>query len=268
MTRLDAMEPDPETDRDAVVMLHSDDATARLAPSAGGRLAQLTVRGRPVLVDGDQASHPMGWGSFPMAPWAGRIRHGRFTFDGAVRDLPINLAPHAIHGTTFERPWTLRHHDGTSAVLDIELGWSFGGRATQSFRLADRSLVMELAVHAEQAAMPAEIGWHPWFVKPDRVGFHPTARYERDHEGIAIDRLVEPGTGPFDDCFVNTEPVVVEIGGTTLTLTSDCDHWVLYDEPEHATCVEPQSGPPDAFTLRPRRLEPGETLRRRFSITW
>ena len=32
-------------------------------------------------------------------------------------------------------------------------------------------------------------------------------------------------------------------------MSSSCDHWVVYDEPEHAVCIEPQSGPPDAFNL-------------------
>jgi aldose 1-epimerase len=44
---------------------------------------------------------------------------------------------------------------------------------------------------------------------------------------------------------------------------------VVYDEPAHATCVEPQSGPPDAFNLgRARDLEPGASLSARFLWEW
>jgi aldose 1-epimerase len=135
--------------------------------------------------------------------------------------------------------------------------------------------VCELAVRADDTPMTAEIGWHPWFVKPDAVDFAPTAIYPRDHEGIAVGPPVEPPPirthpdgGSFDDCFVNTEPVVLQFGDLALTLSSDCDHWVLYDEPEHATCVEPQSGPPDAFNQQPRRLGAGEELRRTFIVSW
>ena len=53
-----------------------------------------------------------------------------------------------------------------------------------------------------------------------------------------------------------------------MRLTSDCRHWVVYDEPAHATCVEPQSGPPDAFNLEPLVLAPGETLQRWFLMEW
>ena len=250
------------------------EAFATVAPSVGGRLAQLEVNGRSLLVSGDHTSHPSMWGSFPMAPWAGRVRHGRFEFRGTVHELRPNLPPHAIHGTTFERPWTVRSTSSDRLELDIELGhergWPLGGSATQVFRMSERALDCELAVQAGETPIIAEIGWHPWFVKPDALEFAPTAIYPRDHEGIAMGPPVEPHLtdGPFDDCFVNREPVVLHVGDLTLTLTSDCDHWVLYDEPEHATCVEPQSGPPDAFNQQPRRLEAGEELRRTFTLSW
>ena len=68
-------------------------------------------------------------------------------------------------------------------------------------------------------------------------------------------------TGPWDDCFVNTEPVALTFDGVDVeTAIRTAPDWVVYDMPAHATCVEPQSGPPDAFNIRPNRLEPGETL--------
>jgi hypothetical protein len=35
---------------------------------------------------------------------------------------------------------------------------------------------------------------------------------------------------------------------------------VVFTEPEHAMCVEPQSGPPDALTIEPRIVTPEEPL--------
>jgi aldose 1-epimerase len=44
---------------------------------------------------------------------------------------------------------------------------------------------------------------------------------------------------------------------------------VVYDKPEHATCVEPQSGPPDAVNLGVATvLEPGEMVQRSMTIAW
>ena len=41
------------------------------------------------------------------------------------------------------------------------------------------------------------------------------------------------------------------------------------DMPDDITCVEPQSGPPDAFNIGgATRLEPGDLLQRHMSIRW
>jgi aldose 1-epimerase len=95
--------------------------------------------------------------------------------------------------------------------------------------------------------------------------------YERDAEHMPSGRIVEPRPGPWDDCFVNTAPVGLRFPGFDVTVTSDCDHWVVFDEPRDATCVEPQSGPPDAFNLAepgPAVLEPGGEHVRTMTIEW
>jgi len=55
-----------------------------------------------------------------------------------------------------------------------------------------------------------------------------------------------------------------------VTISADCDHWVIYDHPADATCVEPQSGPPDAFNLDLpiNVVGPNAPLRRTFTIAW
>jgi len=90
--------------------------------------------------------------------------------------------------------------------------------------------------------------------------------YRRDDDGIAVADLVLVPPGPWDDCFVNDEPVELMLDGLRLRLSSSCRDWVLYDERAHATCIEPQTGPPDAFTIAPRVLPPGGSLRAWFRI--
>ena len=67
------------------------------------------IHGRELLVTEPYAAEvaatrrpdPMSWGCYPMVPWAGRVRRGRFVFADGTYQLPINMAPHAIHGTGF-----------------------------------------------------------------------------------------------------------------------------------------------------------------------
>ena len=284
-------------------------AEAEVDVDAGGRIAQLEVRGQRLLIDPDSAeANPdghrnpdsTGWGCYPMAPWAGRVRNGLFRFLGTEHELPSNhqdgagtdpARRHAIHGTVFHRPWTIDERAANAVTLSCPLGlpgrpveslrnfgWSFGGTARQRIELLDGQLRCDLAIevdhHHDGAAPPflGEVGWHPWFRKPSSITFHPDAMYERDEIGLPTGRLVVPSPGPWDDCFVNTAPVTLHYDDAdavaTLTLSSDCDHWVVYDMPEHATCVEPQSGPPDAFNIRPRLVTATHPLRRTMNIAW
>ncbi len=244
-----------------------------IAPQAGGRVAQIRVDGVEQLAGySEQNAATIAWGCYPMVPWAGRVRGGGFTFAGERRRLEINLGRHAIHGVGFALPWHVDTHSGHRVELSLGLPedaqWPFGGMASQDIEVEDSGVRMTLSVTAGSRAMPAELGWHPWFLKPERLEFAPSAWYPRDADGMATLPLASPPQGPWDDCFLNSAPAVLHSGGRRTTLTSDCDHWVVYDVPERTTCVEPQSGPPDAFNLAPRVLAPGQTLERWFRIAF
>ncbi len=252
-----------------MIELEAGTAYLTIDAEAGGRLVQLEVAGTKLLKD-DRSGGDLTWGSYPMAPWAGRVRHGRFTFDGVEHQLPINLLPHAIHGTTFTMPWEVVDAGRDYCELRCPLTWSFGGTAHQHIALDERGLTCMLSVYAQQQAMPAVVGWHPNFVKPLRTQLDFERMYVRDHEFIAIDQLVEPREHPWDDCFVRpVGPLRMWFPEVTVTVDSDCDHWVVFDMLDDSTAVEPQSGPPDAFTIGgATRLEPGELLQRRMTLAW
>ena len=294
---------------DDVELIASDDereVAVVVAPTAGGRVRQIIVSGVGLLAeptDGDPLS--TGWGSFPMAPWAGRIRNGRFSFLGDDIALELNhqdgdgdgggggtLTPtrpgtngelpgedrdrHAIHGTTFSRPWSVDVVDTARLEMSCDLvgalGWPFAGVARQTITLTPDGVEFAMSVEsADGSVFPASLGWHPWLAKPDRFDFNPSAMYEQDAAGLPTGRLIVPPPAPWDDCFVNHQPIRLHYAreiASTVTLSSPADHWVVYDGPEHATCVEPQTGPPDAPTLRPKVVAPGMPLRIMMRVGW
>jgi aldose 1-epimerase len=245
-----------------------------IAAEAGGRIARISRAGIDWLVGHDSANAAMiAWGCYPMLPWAGRIRHGRFAFAGRQYQLPLNLEGNAIHGVAFGLPWQIRDCEPHRIELSLELPrddrWPFGGVATQHIELANDALHCRLSLQAGEQAMPWPVlGWHPWFIKPDALEFHPEAFYPRDDEGIAVKPVAAPPQGPWDDCFINRAPVAIRRNGTRVRLLSDCSHWVVYDQRAHATCVEPQTGPPDAFNLEPATLAPRASVDAWFAMQW
>lgn len=252
--------------------LEVGDARVRVDPEAGGRIASIEVAGLELLVP--RNDDDLRWGCYPMAPFTGRTRNARFAHRGVEYALPVNFPPHAIHGTTFYRAWR-READ---AAIDIDLGseWPFAGRARQVFTLKPDGLVARLEVHAQDEPFPASLGWHPWFRRelgrgePAELSFRARSMYERDAEGIPSGRLMAPPEGPFDDCFTDLEeePVMRWAGALRVKLSSSADHWVVYDEPAHAICVEPCTGPPNSLNGRPTIVAPDEPLAAEFRIEW
>ena len=235
---------------------------------AGGRLLSLVIDGHEVI--GAASAHTVArltgtaletehdWyrGSFPLAPWAGALRNGEFTFDGVTHQVEKDASGAAQHGVVAERPWAVEEAPSdNAAVLSIEFGpehpgrWPYSGCAVQSFVLTNSELTMRLEVHSFGHRMPAIAGFHPWFRYQLNDGttasitFSPTSRLaDVGGDLTATDDL---GRRPWDEAFVDlTEPPTISwAGGPSLTLESDAPVWVYYEKLPGAFCIEPWTGP-------------------------
>ncbi|HUP84116.1 MAG TPA: hypothetical protein VM143_00490 [Acidimicrobiales bacterium] len=261
--------------------LSSGPARAEIDVEDGCRVVSLSFADGLELIgrDGDAApTSPFHHGAFPMAPFAGRIRHGRFSFAGRTHQLPINFEDHAIHGTVCDRRWAPA---GSEHEWRCDLGapdrWPFAGYALQRVILTDDMLRFELEVHATDQPMPATIGWHPWFRRhvggaSAIVAFDAAQQYRKDDDGIPDGTTSAPvGDEPLDDCFtgLRSTPSITWPGVGTVEVASDTSYLVVYTTPASAVCVEPQTGPPDAPNLGLARIvEPGAPLTAWMELRW
>jgi aldose 1-epimerase len=103
-----------------------------------------------------------------------------------------------------------------------------------------------------------------------RLELDASAMWERGADHIPTGELVVPPPGPWDDCFTELEcaPVLVWPGALELTVETSLQDVVVFDEPSHAICVEPQTGPPDALRLTPVVVEPGLPLVAEATFAW
>jgi aldose 1-epimerase len=259
------------SDHPSRLLIGTDAIRIEIEPSAGGRISQVTCNGVELLIGrGAGTDDPVRWGCYPMVPWAGRVRHGRFELDGITHQLPVGPDGHAMHGVGFTSAWTVTGRTDVAVEMSLQLPtdetWPFGGHSWQRIAVDATTISLELSVTAGDRRFPATIGWHPWFRKPTGIEFHPVTMYRRV-DGIAVDEQIAVPPGPWDDCFVNTRPVVAVVDGIVVELRSDCTDWVVYDETPHATCIEAQSGPPDAFNIRSEVLDSGHTLSRWYTMS-
>ena len=252
------------------ITLTAGDAEVDVLPANGGRVGGLRVAGTELLRQGER------FGCFPMVPWCGRIRDGRFLDGAVVRQMPLNAPPHAIHGTVRDGAWKVARVVGDEAVITYDLvePWPHPGRVTQVVALTGDTLTLTMSVETYDSSFPAQIGWHPWFHrnlggKDVTLDFSPAWQEERGEDQLPTGNRLDPKPGPWDDCFGMP-------GGVDVTLTwperlelkvASREEWVVvYDEQEAAVCVEPQTGPPNGLNTLPRLVTPLEPLEA--STTW
>jgi len=268
---------------DDVVVRRAGAATVTVDPRDGARITSLIVDGHELLHPGSGG----GWtyGSFVMAPWAGRIRDGLVVHDGRALRFPRDPDDgHGLHGLVHSAPWATTGPNSWSielpgvapdADLDVTLedpAWFAPTRIEQHLELHEDRLELLLEVTAG-TPVPATVGWHPWFRRRvagagARIELPAGYMLLRDEEGIATDRRVEIPPQPWDDAFGGlTGPVAVQWGELLrLEIDHDGPTTVVYTGKDHAVCAEPQTGPPDEVNQHPRLAGPNAPVR--LTSTW
>ena len=103
-------------------ILTTESVSARFALESGGRLSSFVLDGKERLIE--ERDGATMWGCFPMVPWAGRVGRGRFVWRDRKVELPLNLPPHALHGTVYDSTWTQCESNHYRANLGPHWPWS------------------------------------------------------------------------------------------------------------------------------------------------
>jgi aldose 1-epimerase len=289
-----------------LITLRAEGAGLVLAPSAGGSVARYWIDDGAAMLNllrpwsAPRPGEPLEAAAFPLVPYSNRIRSGRFSFRGRDVTLPLNRPPerHSIHGHGWQAGWRLvevRAHEAAVEYRHEAGAWPWAYRATQRFVLAASSLSVALALRNESdTAMPAGIGWHPYFLRTPRttVTADVEAIWLTDAEVMpTVLTAPRPGADPtrgvmvdavaLDNCFVGwRRRVVIERpeSGVRLIMTAETplDCLVVYTPADRPFfCAEPVSHVTDAFNLAAagradtgtQILEPGEALRTTITLS-
>ncbi|RZJ40077.1 MAG: aldose 1-epimerase, partial [Brevundimonas sp.] len=178
-----------------MITLRHGDWTMTVLPDLGGAIGSLAFRGQDVLRPTPEGcDQVLMTASFPLAPYANRIDHARFVFEGRKVELTATpgFEPHALHGDAWRAPWTVESQDVASVVLSQshETGaWPWAWTVRQTLTMDDAGLRAEIALtNRSDAPMPAGVGFHPYFLRGPETRLTLAAEKVRVGDDLIPDR--------------------------------------------------------------------------------
>jgi aldose 1-epimerase len=267
-----------------LIQLKFGDYLVCVDPPSGGSVAAFRWRGQDVLRPQTRPG-VLESASFPLVPFCNRITGGCFKFAGRTVSLspnhPCGADEPAMHGFGWILPWKVEARGPAAVALALDFpggAWPWSFRAVQELSLDPDGLLMRLTLtNLADEAMPAGLGFHPYFPRDRATLYHGLHRAELHQNGKlsyadnAIDwwdstpvntRLVDTAyagrVGPLEvtwpDRGLGTQ--VTSSGGL------DCTH-VYVPRGDEFFCVEPVSHLPNrtpsqraAFSMKV--LDPGQ----------
>jgi aldose 1-epimerase len=275
-------------------------------PAAGGSLSRLDLllgskridilrpaRSNPCLI-----APALNMSCFPLVPYAGRLRGGRFDFAGRVITYPLNALPerNSSHGDGFTREWDVIDLDRDRAVLracalaDAPIQYD----CTQTVTVAENRVDITLmARNIESRPIPLECGFHPYFARraQARIRAQLPTHTHWDEELMPVSVGANRLQQQFERGMAAAElPVAAEFGGwngraeiewpsdgltVELQTRPALEHVVVWaPDGEEFFCFEPLSHATDSFNrwrgerslVPPRNLQPDESFEQAISF--
>jgi len=153
--------------------LTAGDYTATVS-AVGGALVSLRFGGRDLVLALDGEAYPLPkYRGAVLAPWPNRVGDGRYRFNGAEHQLPINEVERgcALHGLLAWTTWQVERADADRVVLTDTAwprpGYPFTVEVRADYRLDDAGLAIDLtATNTGSDAAPLGLSLHPYLVAP------------------------------------------------------------------------------------------------------
>jgi aldose 1-epimerase len=150
--------------------IRAGEYTAVITARAGA-LRELRHRGRDLVVPFPAGGPIPDYRGIVAAPWPNRIADGRYTFDGAEYEVPVNEPDRgcALHGLAFPLDWDLETRNESSVTLSCTAGATPGYphtvRILVEYRLSGEGLSSRVtAVNVGGTAAPYGVCPHPYLV--------------------------------------------------------------------------------------------------------
>ena len=156
---------------DTEIILASGATRLHVSPY-GASLRGLTVGNRPVVTVYEGAKGKVGGQGDVLIPFPGRIREGRYPFDGKTYQMDKNdkEGPNAIHGFLRTVLWDIDAQTDTEIAFSANIhpqdhaGYPFSLRAEVSWQATPTGLACAFRIqNTGDTPAPVAAGFHPYF---------------------------------------------------------------------------------------------------------
>ncbi len=227
---------------DNIEQIDFDGMPAWKITSTSGARAVVAERGATLLswqpktgveiIDGyqnaDELTNYIAHRSAITVPWCGRIKNGKYKFDGVSYQLALNDKGEAIHGLVVDKDFRVTNANDTLTMVydcagDEGYPWSFQLTVTYSLESgADGAEHLSFSVSARNTAdvdIPLALGWHPYLKFPENKSISNYSLEIPARTKILADSGLIPLAG--EAAYAGTKaPVVLDYIGSTKFDTS------------------------------------------------
>ena len=240
----------------------------------GAHVTGLVLGGERVIKPSRDGS-PTHGGIAVLIPYAGRVKQGRYRFEGKTFHLPVRGDGLAIHGFAKDARWGVLGAGSGSVVLGCRLaGRGYPSTIDVTVSYSVRSAVFKTGCRVRNVGgrdSPLVVGFHPYLLGRGRRNSTGARAYRyrlRDRYFPTGEK--EPfsfgGVGPhtsLDDCFEVHGDVLFRSGDLQVVMGRNrMPYLVVYDgeySEGRSVAIEPYTGLPDAYNngIGLRVLKPG-----------
>ncbi len=184
-----------------------------------------------------------------LFPFPNRIMKGRYEFEGASYQLPINWPQegHAIHGFVCDKVFNVSGQQADDSHAEITLvydydasypGYPFPFQLKVTYRLENNKFFCTIEAHNTGInAMPVNVGWHPYFSINGKIDNIKMQLPSSDI--IVVDNLIPTGEKKPNTEFIEAQEINGKEFDTCFSLKENGDFYEtkLFFPDEQVTMV-------------------------------
>ena len=268
-----------------MIEIVNDDSSATV-DLAGGGIRELVLKNESLIKPSTDGIKTHG-GIAILAPFANRIRSGKYSFMGRDYALPVNSEGNAIHGFAKDSTFSpVKIEDSYCRIRTDLTGpgypWTIRLEVTYAI-MKDGFKCSAVTKNLSSSPAPFQIGFHPYFTFSDYWSLSsdlPGALLEYKDKFFpdGSSRVIDPfllesaSAGNLDNTFMHSGALTFTTERRKILIDrKNFNYLVLYNGTYSegiSVAVEPMSAPPDAFNneIGLITIMPGSAYRASFSI--